>query len=108
MVVRPCNAEPHALCPRGRISDETAVPASSQQTFHPNAVWVKEQVESFVTWANIQGMEPGIVQHDRDSKFTKNVNQALRRKRVNVKVPEFRTPNTNAFVERFVQSIQQE
>lgn len=48
------------------------------------------------------------LQRDRDSKFTKAVDKALRSKHVKVKVNQFRSPNTNAFVERFVQSIQQE
>jgi hypothetical protein len=34
------------------------------------------------------------------------VDKALRSERVKVKVNQFRSPNTNAFVERFVQSIQ--
>jgi putative transposase len=36
------------------------------------------------------------------------MDQALRSRHVKVKLNGYRTPNTNAFVERFVQTIQQE
>jgi hypothetical protein len=60
-----------------------------------------------VKQAKEQGINRGIVQRDRDSKYAKWFDRALRM-RVEVKVTEFRAPNTNAFIERFVQSIQQE
>ncbi|WP_425613598.1 integrase core domain-containing protein [Anatilimnocola sp. NA78] len=80
----------------------------SPATFHPDEAWVQAQAESFVKLANQQGMKPAILQRNRDSKFTKSFDRVLKRKRVKVKVGAFRAPNTNAFVERFVQSIQQE
>jgi putative transposase len=80
----------------------------SPATFRPNEAWVQEQAESFVDQARAQGLKPEIAQHDRDTKFSKAVDRTLRRKRVVVKISEFRAPNTNAFVERFIQSIQQE
>jgi putative transposase len=49
-----------------------------------------------------------IVQHDRDTKFTKSFDEALKQRRVKPRRTAFRSPNTNAFVERFIQSIQQE
>jgi putative transposase len=48
------------------------------------------------------------LRRDRDTKFTKAIDETLRSKRVKVKMNQFRSPNTNAVVERFVQSIQQE
>lgn len=65
-------------------------------------------MERFVKEARGQKLHVATVQRGRDSKFTKAVDQALRSNRVKVKKNEFRAPNTNAFVERFVQSIQQE
>ena len=80
----------------------------SPATFHPDEAWVTGQMNRFVDRARKQKLRVATVQRDRDSKFTKTVDQALRSKRVKVKVTEYRSPNTNAFVERFVQSIQQE
>jgi putative transposase len=80
----------------------------SPATFQPNEAWVKDQMVGFVEEANSQEIPAGIVQHDRDAKFSKAVDQTLRSRGVTVKISEFRAPNTNAFVERFIQSIQQE
>jgi putative transposase len=80
----------------------------SPATFHPDEAWVVTQAERFVEQAREQKLPVSTLQRDRDSKFTAAVDKALRSKRVKVKVNQFRSPNTNAFVERFVQSIQQE
>ena len=80
----------------------------SPATFHPDEAWVVGQMDRFVKTARDQKLRVATVQRDRDSKFTKAVDQVLRLNRVKVKKNEFRAPNTNAFVERFVQSIQQE
>ena len=45
---------------------------------------------------------------DRDDAFSLAFDEALRRRRVRVMPVPFRAPNTNAYVERFVQSIKQE
>jgi putative transposase len=46
--------------------------------------------------------------HDRDTKFTKSFDAQFTSGTKNVKISAFRAPNTNAFVERFIQSIKQE
>ncbi len=80
----------------------------SPATRHPNEAWVVVQAESFVTQAREQGLPVTLVQHDRDTKFTKSFDAELKRRRVRAKVGAYRAPNTNAFVERFIQSIEQE
>ncbi len=45
---------------------------------------------------------------DRDGAFTRPFDEVLRRRKVKVLKTQFRSPNMNAFVERFVQSIKQE
>lgn len=47
-------------------------------------------------------------EHDRDTKFTRSFDQALGARRVKLLKNAYRAPNTNAFVERFIQSLQQE
>jgi putative transposase len=90
------------------LNVETRRVVLSPTTFHPNEAWVVTQAQRFVDQARKQNLPVVTVQRDRDTKFTKAFDQALRSKRVKVKTNQFRSPNTNAFVERFVQSIQQE
>jgi putative transposase len=61
-----------------------------------------------VKQAKKQRLPIQIVQRDRDSKYAKSFDQVLRRNKIKPKIGAYRAPNTNAFVERFVQSIQQE
>jgi putative transposase len=77
-------------------------------TLHPNEEWVVAQAEAFVQQARDSGLPVRYVQHDRDRKFPKGFVAALKRLRVRNKMGAFRAPNTNAFVERFIQSIGQE
>lgn len=46
--------------------------------------------------------------HDRDTKFTKSFDEMFAGKKSEVKISAFRSPNTCAFVERFIQTIKQE
>jgi len=46
--------------------------------------------------------------HDRDSKFSKAFDDQLRKDGLRVQKAAYRSPNTVAYVERFVQTIQQE
>jgi putative transposase len=79
----------------------------SPTTQHPNEEWVVAQAESFVTKARGSGLPISYVQRDRDRKFMKSFDAKLKSMRVKVKPGAFRAPNTNVFVERFIQSIGQ-
>jgi putative transposase len=80
----------------------------SPATRHPNEEWVVAQAEAFVKQAREQGLPVRYVQHDRDKKFTNSFDAALRSRHVKPVKNAYRSPNTNAFVERFIQSLQQE
>ena len=54
------------------------------------------------------GLKADIVMHDRDSKFTEDFDQTLKDADLEVKKAAYRSPNTVAFVERFIQTMQQE
>jgi putative transposase len=71
----------------------------------PVTTWCVAQAESFVKHARHRGLPVKQVQHDLDTKFTKLFDQQLKSYRVQ---NAYRSPNTNAFVERFIQSIGQE
>ncbi len=80
----------------------------SPATLHPNEDWVVAQAESFVKQARAKGLPVSQVQRDRDTKFTKSFDGVLKRNRAKVVSNAYRSPNTNAFVERFIQSIETE
>jgi putative transposase len=80
----------------------------SPATLHPDEAWVVNQAESFVRQARERGLPVQHVQRDRDTKFTRSFDRKLKSHRVKAVKNPFRSPNTNAFVERFIQSIEQE
>ncbi len=98
-----CGENRIRLQPRSELT-----PVLSPATFHPNEPWVVEQAESFVKKAREQGLPVANVQHDCDTKFPKSFDAAIKRAHAKTIRTAFRSPNTNAFVERFIQTIQQE
>jgi putative transposase len=69
---------------------------------------VLEQADAFKQHLTEEKLTCKLPMHDRDTKFTKLFDEALTAGKRNVKVLAFRSPNTNAYVERFIQSLQQE
>lgn len=80
----------------------------SPATFHPNNNWMATQAESFANQARKLGLPITYVQRDRDKKFAKVFDGKLKSKRIKVIKNPPRSPNTNAFVERFILSIKAE
>lgn len=62
----------------------------------------------FVQQARDSGMRVRYLQHDRDTKFTTELDQSLLRLRVNVVKTPARSPNCQAFVESFIGSLRRE
>ncbi len=77
-------------------------------TYHPDEAWVLEQADAFKKHVMDEKLSCKTLMHDRDSKFTKSFDEAFSASKRDVKVSAFRSPNTNAYVERFIQSLQQE
>ncbi len=77
-------------------------------TYHPNEAWVKEQAEAFRKHAKETGLGTALLMHDLDTKFTASFDEVLRAGDVRVQKTAYRSPNTVAFVERFIQTLQQE
>lgn len=80
----------------------------SPSTYHPNEAWVVDQAEAFHDHAKSAGLKAKIVMHDRDTKFTASFDEALKSRGSKTRTSSFRAPNQNAFVERFIQTLQQE
>lgn len=80
----------------------------SPSTFHPNEEWVTQQAQAFRKHAECEGLEVKTLMHDRDTKFTESFDAVFESASAEIKQAAFRSPNTNAFVERFIQTLQQE
>lgn len=68
----------------------------------------RRQAKIFAEKARGSGTLVARAQHDRDTKFTKSFDQALKSLRVKLLKQAYRAPNTIAFVESFIQRLQQE
>lgn len=80
----------------------------SPATFHPVESWVKAQAIAFNEHVRSSGLECKIVMHDRDCKFSNFFDEVLAARGREVKKTAYRSPNTNAFVERFIQTMKKE
>lgn len=77
-------------------------------TFHPNEAWVREQAQAFLEHVEQSNLGTSIVMHDRDAKFAESFDGLLESVNLQVIKAAHRSPNTVAFVERFIQTLQQE
>jgi putative transposase len=77
-------------------------------SFHPDEAWVKQQAETFLKHAQETGLGAVMLMHDRDTKFTSSFDEVLESGGLKVVKTAYRSPNTVAFVERFIQTLQQE
>ena len=77
-------------------------------TFHPNEEWVVAKAKQFQAHVKAEGLEVKILMHDRDTKFTPSFDEVFKKAEGEAKETAFRSPNTNAYVERFIQTLQQE
>ena len=81
----------------------------SSPTVHPNSAWVAQQARNFTMVAEeLSGKAPDILIHDNDTKFTAQFDDILQTSGIRPKKPIPKSPNLNAFVERFIQTLQQE
>ncbi len=80
----------------------------SPATYHPNEAWVCDQAQSFARHVKKARLGSDIVMHDRDTKFTASFDEALKGAGLRVQKAAYRSPNTVAFVERFIQTLGQE
>jgi putative transposase len=80
----------------------------SPATANPNEAWVRQQAAAFVEHAKAEQLEAAILFHDRDSKFTSAFDADLKATNVEVRLAPPKSPNTCAFVERWIGSIRRE
>jgi len=78
---------------------------------HPNRDWVTHQARQ-LTW-ELQDRSPDIkpmrfLIHDRDSKFTRSFDIVFRSEGIEIVLTPYRTPQANAFAERWIRSLRNE
>ena len=69
-------------------------------TFAPDAPWMVRQAEALAAHAGREGLQLATVLRDRDGRYAGQFDAALGAAGAEVKVLTFRSPNTNAYVER--------
>jgi putative transposase len=78
---------------------------ATTSTEHPNAEWVAEQVSKLKSAAGSRATECRVLTRDRDTKFGRAFDDALRAQNITpVRLPHC-SPNLNAHVERFIQTV---
>ncbi len=81
---------------------------ASPCTAHPNNTWICQQAVDFIRHVHDDELPADIVFHDADAKFGKDFDAKLREHGLRPRRLRPCSPNMNAFVERWVQSIQVE
>ena len=75
---------------------------------NPTEVWVEEQARAFIEHAKAKDMKVDLVTRDNDQVYKKGFDRVMTGAGIRAKRLALRARNTNAFVERFIQSIQVE
>ena len=80
----------------------------SPATRHPTEVWVEEQARAFIEYAKAEDLQVGLVTRDNDQIYKRGFDRVMTKAGIRAKRLAPRSPNLNAYVERFIQSIQVE
>ncbi len=80
----------------------------SKACWKPDAKWMKEQAEAFIEHVRATGRKCEKLIRDLDGKYIDDFDKVIKHSGAEVKKVGPRAANMNAFIERWVQSIQQE
>ena len=80
----------------------------SPATQHPNGAWVNQQARNFCHHLEDEELKATHVTHDADTKFTGLFDEILKTEKIESKQLPVKSPNLNAYVERFIQTLQKE
>ena len=80
----------------------------TESTYKPDEAWMIEQAEAFIQHTKTEQLQCKIVMHDNDGKYSKPFLKIFSDAKIKPHRTAIRSPNTVAFVERFVQTIKQE
>ena len=77
-------------------------------TLSPDSAWVSQQAKNFLMEAEDLNLSPKYVMRDNDTKFTAQFDEVIKSSGAEVKWNTPRSPNLQAHVERFIQSLKVE
>ncbi len=77
-------------------------------TANTDTRWVEQQARNFLMQAEDSGLEPELVMHDRDTKFTNEFDEIIKSTGFEIKQTPIRSPNLQAHVERVIQTLKHE
>jgi putative transposase len=77
-------------------------------TCKPTGAWMESQAHAFMNHMLEQNCKAELVTRDRDRTFIWRFDEVLRDRGAQIKTLSYRSPNLNAYVERFIQTIQVE
>jgi putative transposase len=80
----------------------------SSCTYRPTQEWMERQSKEFLADAAGDGLSVGLITRDNDTNFRSEFDALFSTRGIAVKKLSLRAPNLNAYVERFIQSIQVE
>jgi putative transposase len=77
-------------------------------TANRSVVWMEEQARAFLSYVQETDQPATMLTRDNDRVFGEAFDSTFKAKEIEVKPLAYRAPNTNAYVERFIQTIQVE
>ena len=77
-------------------------------TAHPNASWVTQQARNVARDIADPGIDIKFAIRDRDTKYVTAFDEVFRSEGAQILMTPFRTPNANAYAERFVRTAKSE
>jgi putative transposase len=80
----------------------------SSSTRKPTEAWVEKQAKAFLEFAGAEDLKVATVTRDNDQIYKQGFDRVMKEAGIESRRLAFRAPNTNAFVERFIQSLQVE
>jgi putative transposase len=77
-------------------------------TAHPHAAWVTQQARNVAGDFVDEDIDVRFLIRDRDTKYVANFDEVFRSEDAQIRRTPFRTPNANAYAERFVRTVRSE
>ena len=77
-------------------------------TDHPNAAWVTQQARNVTSEFADAEIAARFLVRDRDTKYVASFDEVFKAEGTEILRTPFRTPNANAFAERFVRTVRSE
>ncbi len=77
-------------------------------TAHPNATWITQQTRNLTGELTDSDITAKYLIRDRDTKYVASFDEVFKAGDTEILKTPFRTPNANAYVERFVRTVRSE